>query len=199
MDHSTITNDYLIQPIVFSTHAGVPAQQAPWYVLFTGGFLHADVIHLALNMFVLFLIGPQLERVLGAARYLALYFVALVGGSLAVVLMGQSALGASGAIFGLLGAAAAYQYRNHINMLQSGLAMLIVLNLIFSLQAGISMAAHVGGLLAGAVTGFLMFELEQRRTPEWVVVTGAAVLLLALTVGGVLAIQHVAITGHGML
>jgi membrane associated rhomboid family serine protease len=199
-DSSTVTNNYATTPYVVTQHAGVPtAQVGEWYRLFTGGFLHHDIIHIGLNMFMLWLLGSQLERILGPARYAALYFVSLVAGGFAVVLAGQASVGASGAIFGLLGATAAYQRLNRINMLQSGLAMLIVVNLVISFSPGISMAAHVGGLLAGGIAGWAMFDLERRRSPAWLAVTGAAVLIVALTIGGVAASQHMVATGHAVL
>jgi membrane associated rhomboid family serine protease len=199
-DSSTVTARFDTTPYFVTFRGGLPTVQVgEWYRLFTGGFLHHDIIHIALNMFMLWLLGRPLERMLGPARFAALYFVALVAGGFAVVLVGQASVGASGAIFGLIGATAAYQRLNHINMLQSGLAMLIVVNLAISFTPGISMAAHVGGLLAGAVTGWAMFDLERRRSPAWIAVTGAAVLIVVLAVAGVAVSHHVAITGHGML
>jgi membrane associated rhomboid family serine protease len=197
---ATVTDRFVTAPYTIVYRGGIPtAQVGEWYRLFTGGFLHHDIIHLGVNLLVLWLIGPQLERALGPARYAALYFVSLVAGSLAVVLMGQAALGASGAIFGLFGAAAAYQRINRINMVQSGLAMLIVLNLVVSFTAGISLAAHVGGLIAGAAAGWAMFDLERRGSPAWLVVTGVAVLIVVLAVGGVAASQHMVNTGSAVL
>jgi membrane associated rhomboid family serine protease len=198
--NATVTDRFVTTPYTVVLRGGIPtAQVAEWYRLFTGGFLHHDIIHLGVNLLVLWIIGSQLERVLGPARYAALYFVSLVAGGLAVVMMGQAGLGASGAIFGLLGAAAAYQRINRINMLQSGLAMLIVLNLVISFIPGISMADHVGGLIAGALAGWAMFDLERRGSPAWVVVTGVAAVMVLLTVGGVLAAQHLVTTGNAVL
>jgi membrane associated rhomboid family serine protease len=199
-DGSTVTARFDTTPYYVAFRGGLPVRvQGEWYRVFTGGFLHHDIIHIALNMFMLYLLGPQLERLLGPARFAALYFVALVAGGLAVVLVGEASVGASGAIFGLIGATAAYQRMNHINMLQSGLAMLIVVNLAISFTPGISMAAHVGGLLAGAIAGWAMFDLERRRSPAWLAVAGAAALIVVLAVAGVLVSQHVAVTGHGIL
>ena len=199
-DDSTVTAKYATTPYVEAVRAGIPVRQVgEWYRLMTGGFLHHDIIHLALNMFMLWLLGTQLERILGPARYAALYFVSLVAAGLAVVLVGQASVGASGAIFGLLGATAAYQRLHHINMLQSGLAMLLIINVAISFSPGISMAAHMGGLIAGGLTGWAMFDLERRRSPAWVVVAGAAALIVVLAVAGVIVSQHVTATGHAVL
>ena len=197
---SSFTDRYITAPYLTLTNGffqtRVPGE---WYRLFTGGFLHHDIIHIAVNMFVLWLLGPQLERALGHARFAALYFVSLVAGSLLVVLVNAPSLGASGAIFGLLGAAAAYQRLNRINMWQSGLAMLIVLNLAISFVPGISWAAHIGGLIGGAVTGWIMFDLERRGSPAWIALTIAAGLFVVLTGAGLLAMHHVYLTGRAVL
>ena len=198
--HSTVYARFITTPYTVVFHGFVPTlERGEWYRAITGGFLHLNLLHLAGNMLVLWLIGTQMERVLGPARYVALYFVSLVAASFAVLLMGDAGLGASGAIFGLLGAAAAYQRINRINMLQSGLAMLIVLMLAMSFVPGVSVAAHVGGLVAGAAAGWAMFELERRRTPEWLVVTGAAVVAVLLVAGGLVAAQQLITTGHAVL
>jgi membrane associated rhomboid family serine protease len=170
---------------------GVAANE--WYRLFTGAFIHAGIIHLGMNMLVLWLIGSQLERVVGAARYLSLYIVSAVAGSFAVMLFQPVSytVGASGAIFGLLGAGAAYQRSRGINLLQSGLAGLIVLNLIFTFAVpNISIGGHIGGLIGGGVAGFLMFELEERQPSPWPAVALAAVMTVALLYGGVWAASH---------
>jgi membrane associated rhomboid family serine protease len=164
-----------------------------WYRLVTGAFLHAGLIHLGMNMLVLWLIGSQLERLIGAPRYIALYIVSAVAGSFAVMLVEPVSytVGASGAIFGLLGAAAAYQWSRGVNMFQSGLAGLIVLNLIFTFAVpGISIGGHIGGLIGGAVAGFLMFRLEDRQASPWPAVGLAAVMTVALLFGGVWAASH---------
>jgi membrane associated rhomboid family serine protease len=165
-----------------------------WYRLVTGGFLHAGVIHVGMNMFVLYRIGPQVERVLGHVRYIGLYFAALMAGALGVIIVSprQPTLGASGAIFGLLGAAAAYQYTQHINIWRSGLGQLIGLNVLITLgfASFISVGGHLGGLIGGAVVGYVLFMLERRGQSAWqgmalscglAVVFGGAAILLAPT------------------
>jgi membrane associated rhomboid family serine protease len=173
-----------------------------WYRLFTGAFLHAGILHLGLNMFVLWIIGRQLEQILGPARYVALYIVALAAGAFAVMLADPSALtvGASGAIFGIMGAAAAYQRSRGINLMQSGLAGLIVLNLLFTFAVpGISIAGHIGGLIGGLATGWLVFELDRRVRSEWPALLLCAGLTLVLVYGGYLAAHQYVLTGHAIL
>ena len=148
-----------------------------WYRLLTTGFLHYGIVHLAMNMFVLYRIGPQLEQLLGHVQYLSLYLAALVAGALGAMLLHpmSATAGASGAIFGLLGAAAAYQLSNKINLWQSGLGMLIVINLgITFLVPGIAIGGHVGGMIGGALVGWGMFELERRNHSRLVGIAIAA-------------------------
>jgi membrane associated rhomboid family serine protease len=179
---------------------GVAAHQ--WYRLFTGAFLHAGIIHLGMNMLVLWLIGTQLERALGAVRYIVLYVVSLAAGAFAVMLVDPNIItvGASGAIFGLMGAAAAFQRSRGINLFQSGLAGLIILNLVISFTIpGISVAGHIGGLIGGLGMGWLAFEIERRTRSEWPVVALGIALTAALTLAGMWAAHSYLVTGHPLL
>jgi len=136
-----------------------------WWRIITSGFLHESVLHLGLNMLLLYLIGAQLEVAMGRWRYLALYLTSLLAGSLLVLIINpfEGALGASGAIFGLFGVAFVYQRSLGINPWRSGIGGLIVFNLIFSFAVpGISWAGHIGGLIGGAVAALGMFAIERR-------------------------------------
>jgi len=156
-----------------------------WWRLITGGFLHAGVLHLGMNMFVLYSIGVILEPAIGKARFLMAYAVSLVGGALGVVLLfdrGQGlTVGASGAIFGLFGLLVVYQLTRGLNPLQSGLGAIILLNLVFTFAIpGISVGGHVGGLVAGALVGVVMFagrRTQRQPAPELVGRIAAAGLL----------------------
>jgi membrane associated rhomboid family serine protease len=162
-----VTEDFLLY--------GPAVWAGEWWRLVTSGFLHGGILHIGMNMYVLYAIGPQLERLFGPARFVCLYFAALLAGSLGVIVLEPrvGALGASGAIFGLLGAAAAFQVANRINIWNSGLGTLILINLAITFFIpGISKGAHVGGLIGGAAVGYVMFLLEQRRVPA---VVGCAV------------------------
>jgi membrane associated rhomboid family serine protease len=152
-----------------------------WWRLVTSGFLHYGFLHLGMNMFVLYRIGPQIEKLLGHLQYAALYFASMLAGSLGAMLLSpmSASAGASGAIFGLLGAAAAFQLSNRINLWQSGLGMLIVLNLgITFLVPGIAIGAHVGGIVAGGAVGWAMFELERRQKSPVIGLSVAAALMV---------------------
>ncbi|MDJ0418283.1 rhomboid family intramembrane serine protease [Rhodococcus opacus] len=115
------------------------------------GFLHFGIIHLAVNMFALWVIGRDTELVLGRARYACVYFVSLLGGSAAVMLfqLGAVTAGASGAVFGLMGAQAVILLR--LRRSPAPVISVIAVNVIISITIpGISLLGHLGGLVAGA-------------------------------------------------
>jgi len=154
-----------------------------WWRLLTGGFLHFGPIHLLFNMMALWVIGRDIEPALGRARFLAVYLVSLLGGSAAVMLLSPPnafVAGASGAVFGLMGALAVLLRRLRIPLGQVG--GLIVVNLVITfLIPGISIAGHIGGLLTGAIaTAALVYAPADRRVPvQAAALGGLTVLLLA--------------------
>jgi membrane associated rhomboid family serine protease len=125
--------------------------QGEWWRLITAAFLHANVIHIAFNMFALWVIGGPVETYLGRARYLGLYIVAGLAGSAGALWQSPYGVtvGASGAIFGILGALLIIEWQATGRL--AGQAMtLIVINLAFSFTfSGISWGGHVGGLIGG--------------------------------------------------
>jgi membrane associated rhomboid family serine protease len=124
-----------------------------WWRLFTAMFLHNGPLHLGLNMLALWWFGSAVERVLGRGRYLLLYIVSGLAGSAGALIANPNALtvGASGAIFGILGAAFVLE-RQRTYVLGGGAGALIVLNVVFSLAVpGISIGGHLGGLAGGAL------------------------------------------------
>lgn len=155
-----------------------------WWRLVTGGFLHYGPIHLLFNMWALWVIGRSVEPALGSARYLAVYLVSLLGGSAAVMLLtspGADVAGASGAVFGLMGALAVLLRKMRIPLGQVGGLIAINLAITFLLP-GISVAGHLGGLLTGAAaTAALVYAPADRRGAVQVgALVGLAVLLLAV-------------------
>lgn len=159
-----------------------------WWRLVTGAFMHATPLHLLMNMFLLYLLSRELEPVLGHLRFGLVYGVSLLGGAAGVMIASptQPTLGASGAIFGLMGAMVVLQLRAHQNPWNSGIAGLIVLNLVLTFAVpGISAGGHVGGLVAGALAG-LVVSAPGTPTQEAVVRDGflalSGVLFAALAV-----------------
>ncbi len=166
---------------------GPAVADGDWWRIVTAGFLHANLLHLAFNMYFLYFLGQLLEPEIGRARFAAVYFVSLLGGSFGALLLSPDAVtvGASGAVFGMMGAAIIAMRARGIDPMQSGLGMTLVLNLgITFLIPGISIGGHIGGLLAGGIVGLLMFEVADRRRMSLTPVLGACVALgVALAVG----------------
>jgi membrane associated rhomboid family serine protease len=154
-----------------------------YYRLLTGAFLHVSIWHIAVNMLVLVMVGPALEVMLGRVRYVALYLLSAIGGGVLVYLVEDiqySALGASGAIFGLF--AAYWVLARRVRADTSAMTGTIVLNLIISVTfPGISLWGHLGGLITGAVVGSVLAFAPPRRWPLQLagLVAIAAVLVVA--------------------
>lgn len=155
----------------------------PWTMI-TAVFLHASILHILFNMYSLFIFGPILERLLGRARFLSLYLVAGFGGSVAVLLLspGGGVLGASGAIFGLMGAFFVIQRRLGGNNIQILIVIAINLAMGFFIS-GISWQAHVGGLVAGCLVAlvYLRTRLPAQRNLQILLVVGIVVALIVVT------------------
>ena len=135
-----------------------------WRIL-TAGFLHDGPIHLLFNMVGLWILGGMLEPAVGRLRFGVIYFVSLLAGSFGALLLDPDKLtvGASGAVFGLMGAAVVVMRNRGINPMESGLAVWIGLNLLITFTIpSISIGGHIGGLLGGAAAAALMFELPDR-------------------------------------
>lgn len=154
-----------------------------WWRLFTGGFLHFGPIHLAMNMLALWIIGRDLEQLLGTARYLALYGLSLFGGGAAVFAwsgVAVSTAGASGAVYGLLGGILVAALR--LKLRYGFIVAIIGLNFVLTLQFGFSLMGHLGGFVVGVVvTAALVYAPERIRLPVQLGTTVAvAAALLAL-------------------
>ncbi|WP_393059250.1 rhomboid family intramembrane serine protease [Streptomyces sp. LN549] len=140
--------------------------EGQWYRLVTSMFLHQEVWHIAFNMLGLWWLGGPLEAALGRARYLALYLLSGLAGSALTYWLAapnQPSLGASGAIFGLLGATVVLMRRLNYDM--RPVFMLLAINLVitFNPWGGIAWQAHVGGLIAGALIAIGMVHAPRER------------------------------------
>lgn len=124
-----------------------------YYRLITGMFLHANIIHLLFNMYALYVVGMQLESFLGKGKFLAVYLLSgLAGSCLSIFMSTGYSVGASAAIFGLLGSLVyfGYHYRVYLEtVVKSQIIPLIVINLLIGLMPGIDNWAHIGGLIGG--------------------------------------------------
>jgi len=153
-----------------------------WRVV-TSGFLHASPIHLLFNMLILFQLGSALEGRLGRARFLGIYFSSLVSGSIGAMLLQSPttpSLGASGAVFGLMGAVVVLSKRGR-SPIESSVGVLLVINLVITFALpGISIGAHLGGLAAGALCGLVIRAFGEQAEGRRALLS--AVVLLAFTV-----------------
>jgi len=137
-----------------------------YWRLLTSGFLHWDILHIALNMYVLFWVGRLLEPAIGKPRFLAIYFTGLLAGSLGVLIVspGQVTAGASGAIFGLLAGAFAEAHRRGAEQIRNQLVLLIIVNLVLTFGlSGISIGAHIGGLIGGGLATLAFQQSDRLR------------------------------------
>ena len=145
---------------------GPMVSSGEWWRLITSGFLHASLLHIGSNMLALFFIGRALEPALGSLRLAVIYFVSLAAGSLGVIIIEPDALsiGASGAIFGLMGAFVIFARSRGISVMQSGIGPVILLNLAITFTIpGISIGGHLGGLAGGAAIMAIVVELDRNR------------------------------------
>jgi rhomboid protease GluP len=158
------------------------------YRLFTSIFLHADAMHIIMNMVSLYIVGTMVEKLFSKSAYLGIYFASALFGSFASIYMhlGGQAVGASGAIFGLFGALAGFAFvhrntmRNQFISFMKNFGVILLLNLVIGFVfPSIDVSAHVGGLVAGMVGGFMI-----AKSPQYLwVYLGLSLLLLWLSYG----------------
>ena len=164
--------------------------QGEWWRLVSSAFLHSGLLHLAMNMAALWILGSQLERVLGSARFVGVYVVSLFAGSFGVMIVDPNAftVGASGAVFGLMGLALMIQRAVGIDPWASGVGGLIVVNIIitFTIPA-ISIGGHIGGLVGGVIAGGFTVEATRRNLSVGSSLAVLGVLALAFAAGGIWA------------
>ncbi len=158
---------------------GVAVASGEWWRLLTAPFLHAGLWHVGLNMLALWILGGVVEPLLGRWRFVAVYAVSALGGAVASYAFSSPvvfSVGASGAVFGLLGATLVVMRR--LNRDVSGVVALLLVNVAIGFAIpSIDWRAHLGGLLAGAVVTAAMVSVPRRYSAA--AVWGAAALLLA--------------------
>ena len=161
---------------------GVGAGQ--WYRIVTSAFLHYGIIHIMFNMYALWVLGPSIEQSAGKVRFGIIYAMSLAAGSLGALLLSPQSLtaGASGAIFGLMGALFMAHRSMGVPLKNSPLLGILVFNLVFTFAVpGISAGGHVGGLLGGALAGFLFYDVGRRPgVDQRAIVGGGIAIIVAL-------------------
>ncbi|MDP2013554.1 MAG: rhomboid family intramembrane serine protease, partial [Actinomycetota bacterium] len=147
---------------------GIAANGDYWSLL-TSAFLHGSILHIAFNMYVLFVMGPTLERVLGHARFAVLYLLSALGGAMASYSFSEIntvSVGASGAIFGLMGAFVVAGRRLRYDITQ--VLVLLAINLAFGfIQPNVDWRAHLGGLVVGALVAAIFVFAPRRNQVLW--------------------------------
>ncbi len=171
-----VAANYGMQPLYI-------AANQEWFRLLSSAFLHWGLLHLGFNMLVLFLIGPTLERIFGHSRYAVLYLMSALGGSVASYVFSSvttTSVGASGAVFGLLGALIVAGRRLRYDLRQ--VLILLAINLVIGFLPGsnIDWRAHLGGLLVGALIAAVFTYLPDRRNGVLLQVLACVAVLILL-------------------
>jgi membrane associated rhomboid family serine protease len=154
--------------------------EGQWYRLLTAAFVHMEFWHIGMNMFALWILGSALEPVLGRSRFITLYLLSALGGS-AVSLLGASeysmSLGASGAVFGLMGAL--FVVMRRIGRDVSAVVVILGINVVIGFTVpGIDWRAHLGGLIVGAMLAFVFAHVPRKSRTVWSI--AGCVLVAAL-------------------
>ena len=176
-----------------STGPVIGVDAGEYYRLITSAFLHDGMIHLAFNLYVLWFLGQLLERAFGWPVFASVYAVSLFGGAFGVMLTAPNAptVGASGALFGMMGTMAALQKVTGISFWRSSLGVLLIVNLAFTmLIPGLSKGGHLGGLFAGLAMGWMIRTIVVRGAPRWTMLWSAAGLSVCMVVGSIWAASH---------
>jgi membrane associated rhomboid family serine protease len=163
---------------------GPAVRDGDWYRLITSGFTHTGLLHIGLNMYFIWIIGQMLERSIGSIRFTLLYFAALLAGSAGALIADPLALtvGASGAAFGLLGAAVVGMRQRGIAVMQSQLGVLLILNLVLTFAIpGIAIGGHIGGLIGGGICGTALLAPRRERL-WWEVIVPVAVMAASVAI-----------------
>ncbi|HEY7633487.1 MAG TPA: rhomboid family intramembrane serine protease [Thermoleophilaceae bacterium] len=162
-----------------------------YWRLVTSGFLHFNLWHIAFNMYALYILGGMLEPAIGHMRFALIYFVAMLAGSFGALIVTPDSVtvGASGAVFGLFGAAIVELRARGVDVMSTGLPFWLGINLLFSFTFnGISVGGHIGGLVGGTLAGVAIGELDKRRNIPPLVGPIVAVAIGVISVIGAIAV-----------
>jgi membrane associated rhomboid family serine protease len=175
----------------FEMQGAAVAVNGDWYRLVTSAFLHVGFTHLALNMVALWFVGAAVEARLGRWRYLTVYLLSALGGSVlsyAVDSPFQASVGASGAVFGVFGALFVLSVKLRFDL--GGLIALIVINAVIGFVPGLNInwRAHLGGLIVGSLLTAVMIYAPQRTRAIWSL--GASVLIFVVLAGVTVTRTH---------
>lgn len=182
-----------VQPVQLPDGSTFSAEPGEWYRIVTSGFLHFGIIHLAFNMYLLYLLGQMLEPAIGRVRFGLVYLAALLGGSAGAMVVQPEGLhgGASGAVFGLMAAAFVGYMLRGVNPLTTGIGMTLLLNTVITFSIpGVSKGGHIGGAVAGALCGLVVLAPGYKGYPKWMSYAVPAIVAAGSVVVTVYAIQN---------
>jgi membrane associated rhomboid family serine protease len=162
--------------------------------LLTSAFTHVEILHIGMNMLALWFLGPSLERALGRIRFLAIYLISALSGSVVVLWLSDASattLGASGGVFGLIGALLVLAYKVHGDVRNVLIWLGINVAYTFIGPGSISWQGHLGGLLGGlAAASIVVYAPKAGRSRwQWLGLIGLTVLLAALAVIRILQLR----------
>jgi membrane associated rhomboid family serine protease len=188
-----VRDGYLYGPDIVHKHE--------YWRLITSGFLHEGFLHVLFNMLFLWIMGPQLEPAIGRLNFAVVYFVSLLAGSFGALLFQPQVptLGASGALFGILGALMVVARERGISVWRSGLGPILLINIVFSLAvANISIGGHLGGFVGGLVSGWLIVYVSQRRRLQAIALAACAVVCVVSVIGAIAVAGTAGLTPNGI-
>ncbi len=177
------------------------AHQHQYWRIVSGGFLHDGILHIGVNMLSLYFVGSALEPTVGRINFAAIYLASLLAGSFGALLFQPQVptVGASGAIFGIFGALIVVAYHRGIPIWQSGLGMILLINLIFSVTfSGISIGGHLGGLVGGLICGEIAVQWNERRRLPLLAYGGFALVAVASVAGAIVVASHAGLAPNGL-
>jgi membrane associated rhomboid family serine protease len=187
------TNGALYGPLI--------AHHQDYWRLVSSGFLHDGLLHILFNMVFLYMMGTILEPAIGHLNFGVVYFVSLLAGSFGALLFQPDAVtvGASGACFGVLGALMVVSHLRGISIWQSGLAVVLGINVLFSLSvSGISIGGHLGGLVGGAICGWLIAQVGERRQMPGAALAGCVLVGVISVIAAVAVAGSTGLTPNGL-
>lgn len=174
----------------FGLNAIPIAQEGEAYRILSSGVLHDGPFHILANMWSLWVVGPLVERTLGTPRFIALYFVSLAAGAFGALLLDPLAftVGASGAIFGVFGAAFVLaQFGGHRSIgNQIGAVLAINVFITFAFPV-LSIGGHIGGLIGGSALAAAYVPMLRARRPEWETLVAALIAVAVFSAGALWA------------
>ena len=187
-----LDGSYYIRGIPGSQEVGVAVEP---YRMLTSGFLHHGIFHLLINMYALWILGQAVENYAGRTRFVAIYITAILTGSLGALILDPDAFtaGASGGIFGLMGAFMLAQKAQGLRFSDSPLIGILIINAVITFGLpNISVGGHVGGFVGGALAGWLIFHLGPRpgMNKQIPVAACVAVGLACVVIGVIMASGH---------